>query len=780
MREPIDELLRLAVTFIALAMAISLLELVYSWFMNASRRPVLMPRIAAAAAVLVPLGLVLLWPSQPTPRAADAAPGEFSAGRAMAHVQTMAVAPRPVGSDHHARTRSYLLATLRDLGLEVEVQEGTGTAAWPGGASVAPVANVIATLPGTAGGGDALVLAAHYDTVPASPGASDDAVGVATLLEVARALAHGPRPARDVAFLLSDGEEIGLLGARLFARAHPLASRAALVMNLEARGTHGPVMMFETTPGNQWSIEQLAQVGGAFATSVADAAYELMPNDTDLSALGEPTLDGMNFAFIDGASRYHTPGDDIDSVDARTLQQLGDVALGLARRVGDTDLAGARAQAPEVVFFDVLGHLVHYPAAWALPLALAGLALAASLLIRDLRRGRVRVARLARAAAALLAGAVAAAVAVALAWMALAAALGEAAVGPSATGPLTLGFFALATAVVGLVTRLLLRPGPAQAEHTIATELYAGAATALAPLALAVAALMPTASYLPLASLLGVCLAWLASAASAPDALRPGRAAAWGLSLAVLSSTWGAIAVPLHLALSMSLAGPIALLLALFVVPVLLPLLDFVAGGRRKAVVSASVLAAFALGAGAVQARLDAHGHSASVPAVEVVDTGTGVRRVIDTRHTEDEWALFLGWLRPPPPLDAPLAQLGSGASSGAMPDGPGVQVVSDARTGDGRRIALDVTTAAGSMWSSLELGPRAQLRALTLDQAPLDVDQMRTGSGERVVIEHWAPERQVRLQIDVAVDVPVVLRVSELHWVAGQRPTLVTRAWSF
>jgi hypothetical protein len=215
-------------------------------------------------------------------------------------------------------------------------------------------------------------------------------------------------------------------------------------------------------------------------------------------------------------------------------------------------------------------------------------------------------------------------------------------------------------------------------------------------------------------------------------------------------------------------------------VSVLLPLLDFVAGGRRKAIVSASVLAVFALGVGAVQSSLEVHGHSAYVPAVELVDTGTGVRYVVDTRHPEDEWTRNLGWLRPPPPeLDARLVQLGSMSSSGTIPEGPVVQVVSDTRTGDGRRIDLDITTAAGSVWSSLELGPRAQLRALTLEDVQLDIDQMRTGSGERVVIEHWAPERRARLRIDAAVDVPVLLRVSALHWVAEQRPTLVTRAWS-
>jgi Zn-dependent M28 family amino/carboxypeptidase len=61
--------------------------------------------------------------------------------------------------------------------------------------SMAAVANVIATRPGTASTGT-VVLTAHYDTVVGSPGGGDDGIGIGVLLETARALntTGTPRP----------------------------------------------------------------------------------------------------------------------------------------------------------------------------------------------------------------------------------------------------------------------------------------------------------------------------------------------------------------------------------------------------------------------------------------------------------------------------------------------------------------------------------------------------------------------------------------------------------
>jgi Zn-dependent M28 family amino/carboxypeptidase len=63
-----------------------------------------------------------------------------------------------------------------------------------------------------------VLLTAHYDTVAGSPGAGDDGIGVAVLLETARALSTANAARNTVMILLTDGEETGLLGAEAFVR----------------------------------------------------------------------------------------------------------------------------------------------------------------------------------------------------------------------------------------------------------------------------------------------------------------------------------------------------------------------------------------------------------------------------------------------------------------------------------------------------------------------------------------------------------------------------------
>ena len=62
-----------------------------------------------------------------------------------------------------------------------------------------------------------ILIGAHYDAVPGTPGADDNATGVAVLLEMAKAFANNPlkNPVRLVAF---DLEEYGLLGSTAYAR----------------------------------------------------------------------------------------------------------------------------------------------------------------------------------------------------------------------------------------------------------------------------------------------------------------------------------------------------------------------------------------------------------------------------------------------------------------------------------------------------------------------------------------------------------------------------------
>ncbi|HEX5761049.1 MAG TPA: M20/M25/M40 family metallo-hydrolase, partial [Thermoanaerobaculia bacterium] len=197
--------------------------------------------LAGLLVLALVLAAVVVRTREPAPRGADVPAGEFSAARAGAVLAEILGPglPHPVGSGENARVRARIAAVLARLGYRVEEQDAVGC--HPAGAC-GRVRNLIARLPGRVRGG-ALLVATHYDSVAAGPGAGDDLAAVAATLEVARALRAGPPPRRTIVFLIDDGEEAGLLGAHAFVDRHPLAGQVAAVLNAESRGTSGPSLM---------------------------------------------------------------------------------------------------------------------------------------------------------------------------------------------------------------------------------------------------------------------------------------------------------------------------------------------------------------------------------------------------------------------------------------------------------------------------------------------------------------------------------------------------------
>ena len=323
--------------------------------------------VGAVSAIVLSALLALGALAPPAVRPAQQVqPGEFSAGRAMEHLRVIASKPHPSGSAALAEVRGYLLAELGALGLRAEVQQ------------TKVVNNVITRLTGTGDGGKAVLLVGHYDTVPHSPGAGDDGLAVAGMLETLRALKASTPPRSDVIALFTDGEEMGLLGARAFVYNHPWSKDVGLVLNFDARGDRGPVLMFETSERNELLIDEMAESGSPpFANSMMRDAYKLLPNDTDFTVFRDAGYAGLNFAPINGFTFYHTPADSLENVSDRTLQQMGSYMLALTRHFGN--LGAAPAAEGDAVYFNVPGApLVRYGERWVAPLtAAAGLLFAA-------------------------------------------------------------------------------------------------------------------------------------------------------------------------------------------------------------------------------------------------------------------------------------------------------------------------------------------------------------------------------------------------------------------
>ncbi|MFJ6195842.1 M28 family peptidase [Micromonospora sp. NPDC092111] len=529
--------------------------------------------VAVGAAMLIDL-------ATPAPRPADAPADEFSAGRAYRTVQTVAARPHPAGSAANDQVREHVVGVLRGLGLETEVQDTVAPEAGQlsgaaGGATFARVRNVVARLPGTASTGR-IFLVAHYDSVQTGPGGNDDAAGTSTVLEVARALAAGPRPRNDIVFVLTDAEEACLCGASAFASDHPLAADGGVVLNLEARGSTGPVIMFETSRNNAKLVDVFGRaaphpVGTSFAVEI----YRALPNDTDFTAFLDHDFVGLNAAYIDGGAIYHTPLDTPAAMDRGSLQMHGDNALGLAREFGRADLTGLRS-GHDATYFPVPGGLVRYPGWLTWPLA--GLAVLGVLVLGWLvrRSGRAGTGRLVAGFGLTLVPVAAAPLAAQLLWAGITALRpGHA----ELLDPYRPTWYRLA--VVALAAAILLAWYALARRWAGPAALAVGGLAWLALLGVVLAALVPGGAYLATLPALAGALAGLGALATRIDGPWPVVAVtlAGAVAVVILLPT----VVLLFPALGMAMGGVAALfavLLGLAALPVI-DLLHPAAGGQR-------------------------------------------------------------------------------------------------------------------------------------------------------------------------------------------------------
>jgi hypothetical protein len=262
--------------------------------------------------------------------------------------------PHPADTAADDLVRGKIVTLLQSMGLKpiVRDQVACNELYKARGVSCARVRNVIAVIgPPT---GKALLLNAHYDSVPMGPGASDDGIGVATLLEVAANL-KDQRLKRPVILLFNEGEELGLVGARAFL-ADPLSRNVDSLINLEARGVRGPANMFETNHPDAAAIALYSRsVAHPVANSLGTDVYRLLPNYTDVNSFSERKWLTLNIAPIGDETRYHTAGDELAALDHRTLQHMGDQTLALAQALANGPPPTASG---ERIFMDLAGQVL--------------------------------------------------------------------------------------------------------------------------------------------------------------------------------------------------------------------------------------------------------------------------------------------------------------------------------------------------------------------------------------------------------------------------------------
>ncbi|MFZ2030677.1 MAG: M28 family peptidase [Vitreimonas sp.] len=305
-------------------------------------------------ALLAALFLVLMTAGaavEPAALRAEGVPG-FNARAAQARLRAIInpVVSHPVDTAAEDVVRANLLREITALGFRPEVHETFACRPQPRFPLIdcGHVRNVVFSI--GPDHGPAVLAAGHYDSVPAGPGVTDDGIGMSVLLEVARELAHTPLHRR-IIFLLSDGEEQALLGAYAFQQSDPLMNDVQALIELEARGTRGPAVFFETNSPNADALRTYANVARPSANSISANIYSLLPNSTDVTVLKRPGLDVVNIALLEGVENYHTPQDSFASQDLRSVQHMGDEALTVIR---DWATHADRGENQDLVYTDIL------------------------------------------------------------------------------------------------------------------------------------------------------------------------------------------------------------------------------------------------------------------------------------------------------------------------------------------------------------------------------------------------------------------------------------------
>lgn len=271
-------------------------------------------------------------PASPPPKPAVPLHGEaIDVDEAMAHIRDLAVriGPRPTGTPAEARAAGYLERQLSARGYRVRLQP---VPLPDGGAS----ANVVALPPGLDPAVQRyLLVGAHYDTVPTSPGANDNASGVAVLLEVARILAA--RPAKlPVVVVVFGGEEgrpgpqhLSLAGSLHYAEVQPEAERRNLVamLNLDMIG-HGDAVLSTMRINMKKGMHQrLLRLAGELGVPAREYFTPQMSDSVPFASHGIET--GWLWTGVESA--YHSPKDTVEKITPESLDWAGRLALAVLR-----------------------------------------------------------------------------------------------------------------------------------------------------------------------------------------------------------------------------------------------------------------------------------------------------------------------------------------------------------------------------------------------------------------------------------------------------------------
>jgi hypothetical protein len=289
-------------------------------------RPLHLLSYGAAPAALAVLALAAPRPAALPP------PARFDGDRAIADLRSLAngCTHRRPETGCHRRAAAMIAQQAKLAGLTVSEHRFEGGR------------NVIAESRGARPG--VVVLAAHYDTVADSPGAADDASGVAAVLEVARTLQRWDRERRTIRYAFFDREEDGLLGSKAYVASLSAARRAEIeaALAVEMPGFRGgspvlhtfrqPVVPPASLVGRVLAAAPEVDVGDPwlgwlYPLAARTVAIPFSADDAPFRAGGVPAAFYSDSSFSTFYAHYHRPTDVTSEIDPDALARAGDALL---------------------------------------------------------------------------------------------------------------------------------------------------------------------------------------------------------------------------------------------------------------------------------------------------------------------------------------------------------------------------------------------------------------------------------------------------------------------
>lgn len=258
----------------------------------------------------------------------------------MEHIENISKEPHSVlNPEAKSRVKDYIVSKLEKLGVKTKTYKHNDIYEERIGGKV-NIENIYGEIKGETD--SYIMLVTHYDSADAEKGvpskedgplgSADAGYGISTILETLRVIKENNVTLKNgIKVLFTDGEEYGLLGSKEAVKHKEIFKGVNFLVNLEARGTSGPAIMFETSPNNKPVLDLYEASNDPFSYSITPDIYRVLPNYTDFTEFLNIGLTGINISVLDGLKNYHTQNDSPENVSEKSMQHYGEQVLPIVK-----------------------------------------------------------------------------------------------------------------------------------------------------------------------------------------------------------------------------------------------------------------------------------------------------------------------------------------------------------------------------------------------------------------------------------------------------------------